>query len=271
MKTNGINGMSFGFSTVNAGQRNVVVEPQLVAVSTEGNFRLTPPVTRILGIGHGDHVMFINNVANIDAAIAAKDEVIVNFCNDNGLEIDSPEAAIAIHKEFDMWAIAKGIQEYDAKGNLRTTSERLTKSDKYKFVSHNFDAMLEAAMNEATEEVKDALSRDGVTREEQIDILSAFVTPRELPKYKGSKASNSSGMTGAGTSINFTDSNVWKQLKADMGDDANRMNRVFSVDIENIQTIILNDGFNDVSVKIAVLGESFDKEATRISRNSVEE
>lgn len=41
MKT--VNGMSFGFSAVNAGQRNVAVEPQLIAVSTEGNFRMTPP------------------------------------------------------------------------------------------------------------------------------------------------------------------------------------------------------------------------------------
>lgn len=46
MKT--VNGMSFGFSAVNAGQRNVAVEPQLIAVSTEGNFRMTPPVSLLL-------------------------------------------------------------------------------------------------------------------------------------------------------------------------------------------------------------------------------
>ena len=101
MKTNG-KAMGFGFSAVNAGQRNVSVEPQVIAVSTEGNFRITPPVSRVLGIGHGDYVMFLNNVDNIDAAIAAKDAQVVAFCKEQGLEVGSPEAAIAIHKAFDM-------------------------------------------------------------------------------------------------------------------------------------------------------------------------
>ena len=95
------------------------------------------------------------------------------------------------------------------------TKERLTKNDKIKFVSQNFDDMLEQAMLNADDETKEALSREGVTKEEQIDILSAFVTPRELPKHKGSKAANPAGLQGAGTSLTFTDSNVWKQLKAD--------------------------------------------------------
>lgn len=270
MKTNG-KAMGFGFSAVNAGQRNVSVEPQVIVVSTEGNFRITPPVSRVLGIGHGDYVMFLNNVDNIDAAIAAKDAQIVAFCKEQGLEIGSPEAAIAIHKAFDMWAIAKGIVEYDTKGNQKTSTERLTKNDKIKFVSQNFTDMLEQAMQQADDETKEALSRDGITKEEQIDILSAFVTPRELPKYKGSKVANPAGLTGAGTSLTFTDSNVWKQLKADMGDDATALNRVFDVDVENIQDIILNDGYKEVTVKAIVLGEYSDKEPARIGKGSSEE
>ena len=53
--------------------------------------------------------MFLSNVANIDAAITNKVAEVVDFCEANGLELGSPEAAIALHKEFDMWAIAKGI------------------------------------------------------------------------------------------------------------------------------------------------------------------
>lgn len=270
MKTNG-KAMGFGFSAVNAGQRNVSVEPQVIVVSTEGNFRITPPVSRVLGIGHGDYVMFLNNVDNIDAAIAAKDAQIVAFCEEQGLEIGSPEAAIAIHKAFDMWAIAKGIVEYDTKGNQKTSTERLTKNDKIKFVSQNFADMLEQAMQQADNETKEALSRDGITKEEQIDILSAFVTPRELPKYKGSKAANPAGLTGAGTSLTFTDSNVWKQLKADMGDTATELNRVFDVDVEDIQDIVLSDGYKEVTVKAIVLGEYSDKEPTRIGKGGSEE
>lgn len=270
MKTNG-KVMGFGFSAVNAGQRNVSVEPQVIVVSTEGNFRITPPVSRVLGIGHGDYVMFLNNVDNIDAAIAAKDAQIVAFCKEQGLEVGSPEAAIAIHKAFDMWAIAKGIVEYDTKGNQKTSTERLTKNDKIKFVSQNFTDMLEQAMQQADDEIKEALSRDGITKEEQIDILSAFVTPRELPKYKGSKAANPAGLTGAGTSLTFTDSNVWKQLKADMGDTATELNRVFDVDVEDIQDIVLSDGYKEVTVKAIVLGEYNDKEPARIGKGGFEE
>lgn len=266
MKTNGLKAMGFGFSAVNAGQRNVSVEPQVIAVSTEGNFRITPPVSRALGIGHGDYVMFLNNVDNLDAAIRTKNADVVEFCETNGLEVGSPEAAIAIHKEFDLWAIAKGVVEYDSKGNQKTTSERLTKNDKIKFVSQNFDDMLAAAMKDADDETKDALSRDGVTKEEQIDILAAFVTPRELPKFKGSKAANPAGLTGAGTSVTFTDSNVWKQLKADMGEDATKLNRVFDVDVDNVQDIELFDGYKTVAVKALVIGESVDKEPARIGK-----
>lgn len=271
MKTNGLKSMGFGFSAVNAGQRNTTVEPQMIAVSTEGCFRLTPPVTKVLGIGHGDYVMFLNNLADIDMAINNNHETIVEFCNANGLEVGSAEAAIAIHKEFDLWAVAKGIVEYDTKGNQKTTSERLTKNDKIKFVSQNFDNMLDAAMQDADDDVKAALSRDGISKDEQIDILTAFVVPRELPKFKGAKAANPAGLTGAGTSLTFTDSNVWKQLKADMGDDAGRLNRVFDVDVENIQDIALNDGFKTVTVKALVLGEFTDKEPVRVGKGDNEE
>lgn len=265
MKTN-VKSMSFGFAAVNAGTRNIGVEPQLIVVSTEGNFRITPPVSKALGIGNGEYVMFLNNIDNINAAIANKTAEVVEFCEANGLDINSSEAAIALHKEFDMWAIAKGILEYDVKGNQKTTSERLSKNDKVKFVSQHFDEMLEAAANEADEEIKTALFRDGVSKEEQINILTSFVTPRELPKYKGSKTANPAGLTGAGTSLTFTDTNVWKQMKADMGDDAIKLNRVFDIDVDNLQDVVLSNGYSDVTVKALVLGDYTDKTPARIGK-----
>lgn len=257
-------GIGFGFSAVNAGQRNVTVEPQVIAVSTEGNFRITPAVSKVLGLQHGEYIMFLSNVDNIDAAIQNNAPEVVEFCEANGLELGSPEAMIAIHKEFDMWAVAKGIAEFDPKGNAKTGTERLTKNDKLKFVSQNFEAMLEGALEEADEETKDALSRDGITKDEQIDILTAFVTPKEVAKFKGSKVASPSQTSGIGTALTFTDSNVWKQLKADMGEEASAMNRVFDVDVEDIQDITLSDGYKEVTVKALVLGESTDKEPARI-------
>lgn len=268
MKTSNVKAMGFGFSAINAGQRNAVVEPQIIAVSTEGNFRITPPVSRALGIGHGDYIMFVTNVENIDEAIRNKAPEVIAFCEENGLEVGSAEAAIALHKEFDMYAIAKGIAEYDPKGNMKTTTERLTKNDKIKFVSQRFDEMLAAALEQADEQTKVALTRKDVTKEEQIDILSAFVTPRELTKFKGSKVANPAGLTGAGTSLTFTDSNVWKQLKADMGDDAEKLNRVYDADVENLQDIVINNGYKNVTVKAIILGEYTDKEPVRINKGN---
>lgn len=262
MKT--IKGLQFGFNTVNVGQRNASVEPQVVAVSTEGTFRISPVISRMLNIAAGDHIMFINNIDGINDAVAAKAESVVAYCEANGLEVGSPESLIALHKEFDCWMIAKGIKQYDSKGNVKTTVERLSKNDKIRFATQNFDAMLEAAMEQGDEETKDALSRDGITKEEQIEILANFVTPRELPKYKGSKTANPAGLTGIGTTLNFSDVNAWKQLKADMKDDATKLNRVFSVDVENVQTMLVDNGYEQISVKALILSDYTDKEPARI-------
>lgn len=264
MKTINGKSMSFGFSAVNAGQRNVVAEPQVIAVSTEGGFRLTPPVTRALGVANGENVMFINNIDGIDNAIINRVPEVVEFCEANGLELGTPEAAIAIHKEFDVWGVAKGIVERDTKGNAKTTSERLSKKDKMRFVSQNFDAMLSAAMESAEDEVKEALSREGITSDEQAEILVQFVTPRELPKFKGSKTANAAGLSGTGVSLNFTDTNVWKQLKSDLGADADKVNRVYDVDLDNIVDAVINDGYEDVTIKVLVLDNFTDKEPARI-------
>ena len=268
MKTTSKKGIAFGFSVVNAGQRNTSLEPQLIAVSTEGNFRITPAVSKVLGIAHGENIMFISNTSEIDRAIAEKNEGIVAFCEEAGLELGSIEAATAIHAEFDQWAIAKGVQEYDPKGNVKTGTERLTKNDRLKFVASKFDEMLEGALADASEEVIEALSRDGVTKEEQMDILADFVTPREIPKLKGSKAANPSGATGAGTSLTFTDSNVWKQLKEDLGETATEVNRVYDIDIDDVQDITLDNGFENITVKALVLGDYTDKEPSRAAAST---
>lgn len=249
---------AFGFSAVNAGQRNVSVEPELHALSTAGGFKLTAPVTKVLNIAPGDYVMFINNVAEIDAAIAAQTQEVVAFAEENGLELGSPELAIAMHKEFDMWAIAKGIALYNSRGVALTVKERLSSKDREAIVNANFDDLLDKAMASDNEELISSLSRDGVTRDEQVTILMSLIEGREVPKYQGSKTATTSGCTGAGLALNFTDTNVWNQLKYDM-EAPTRVNRVFALDLEDVQTIVLNNGYEDVKVSIVVLGEYEDK------------
>lgn len=271
MKTANVSlGRSFGFSAPNSGQRNVVVEPQVIATSTDGGFRITPVVSRALGIANGEYVMFVNNIDTLDKAIAEHDEQLVALCEEAGVEFGTPEAAVLIHKELDLWGIAKGILEKDTKGNVKTCAERLSKNDKIRFVSQHLEEMLATAMTEADEDTKAALTRDGITQDEQVEILTAFVTPRDLPKYRGSKTANPAGLSGTGVTLNFTDSNFWKQLKADLGETAGKVNRVYSVDINDLQDGYVNNGYEDVPVKILLLGEYVDKEPARIGKESAE-
>lgn len=253
----------FGFSTVNAGQRNVQLDPQMIAVSTPGGFRITGPISKLLSIQHGDYIMFINNLPAIDRAIAERNEVLVNFCEEAGLDFDSPEAIIAIHKEFDKWGIAKGIVEKDAKGNIRTTNERLTKDERMRFVKDHFEEMLEAALNQDDDELKAALNREDATIEEKMNILCPFVKGREIPKYRGSKAASPTSVTGIGTNLNFTDSNVWAQLKHDLGDVASNINRIFDIDVTSVEKMFIFDGFEDVEVNVCILGDYTDKAPCR--------
>lgn len=258
MKTTSFKKSAFGFSAVNAGQRNVSVEPQLHALSTLGGFRLTAPVTRVLGIAPGDYVMFINNVAEIDAAIAQNAPEVVAFAEEQGLTLGTPELAIAMHKEFDMWAIAKGIALYKSNGVAITVKERLSAKDKETLVLANFDSTLESAMASGNDELVAELSREGITKEEQVKILASLIEGKEVQKYQGSKTATTSGCTGVGLPVNFTDSNVWNQLKVDM-EEPEKMNRIYSIDVEDVQTITLNNGYEDVNVPIVVLGEYTEK------------
>lgn len=263
MKSTKSSKMSFGFAIVNAGVRKNEYEPELVALSTVGGFRITPQVSTALGLQHGDNIMFLHQDAR--AAAIAKNEAYVSFCNEHSLDVDSAESVDAFVAAFDMWAIAKGIVLKTDKGAVQMVNERLTKKDKVTYVEQNFDSVLAEALAEEGE-VKDALSREGITHEEQVEILVSLVTPRELPKYSGSKLANSSALMGTGTVLTFTDSNVWDELKADMSADMKETHaRAFAIDPTDVQTTMMSNGFEEVEVKFLVLGSYTDKKVERIS------
>lgn len=260
--------LAFGFSAVNAGQRNVTYNPEIVVGAANGAFRITPPVSKALFVAHGDNIMFVTNVDNINKAIQEKAPEVVEFCKENGLDIDSAEAAIAIHKEFDMWGIAKGIQEYDAKGNPKLTRERMTRTDKAVYVDAHFEESLEAARNSSNEELVAALNREGATEEELKEILIEAIQGDEVPKLKGSKCANPAQISGYGVSLSFTDSNVWNQLKAHMGDQADKLHLIFNIDIDNLADAEIDNGYELVNVKVAVLGDSKTEVPVRIGRRA---
>lgn len=259
--------LSFGMSVVNLAKRGVIAEPELVVNTTPGSFRLTQPVTRALGIASGDFVMFVGNTAAIDMAIAQKDEELVAWCAENNIDITSAEGIAAIHKAFDMWAVAKGIQEFDAKGNPVKTTERWTKEAKVAYVTKDFDNIFESAKVSADAEFVAALTAEGMTKEAQIEMIANTLQPEAIDKYRGAKCANPSKLVGIGNVVIFADAAVWSALKADMKDTMKTHSRIFSVDINELMDVTINNGYEDVVVKAAVLKEHRDVESTRKKDN----
>lgn len=258
--------LSFGLGAVNVAKRNAVSEPELVVNPTVGGFRITPAVSRALGLTNGGYIMFVSNIDAIEQAIANKDENLVAFCAEENIDMNTPEGVKVIHEAFDEWGIAKGIQMFDKNGNAVKTKERMSKTDKVEYVTNNFDDVLKAAIENGEPEFAASLQVEGITKEEQIEILANAVNPEQVNKYYGSKCSNSSNLSGTGVSLTFSDSAVWGALKEDLGEEAKKMSRTFEVDIKELREVPYFNGHKEVIVKAAMLGEFKDTESTRKSK-----
>lgn len=259
--------LSFGLGAVNVAKRNAVSEPELVVNPTVGGFRITPAVSRALGLTNGGYIMFVSNIDAIEQAITNKDENLVAFCAEENIDMNTPEGVKAIHEAFDEWGIAKGIQMFDKNGNAVKTKERMSKTDKVEYVTNNFDDVLKAAIENGEPEFAASLQVEGITKEEQIEILANAVNPEQVNKYYGSKCSNSSNLSGTGVSLTFSDSAVWGALKEDLGEEAKKMSRTFEVDIKELREVPYFNGHKEVIVKAAMLGEFKDTESTRKSKS----
>lgn len=255
--------LSFGLGAVNVAKRNAVSEPELVVNPTVGGFRITPAVSRALGLTNGGYIMFVSNIDAIEQAIANKDENLVAFCAEENIDMNTPEGVKAIHEAFDEWGITKGIQMFDKNGNAVKTKERMSKTDKVEYVTNNFDDVLKAAIENGEPEFAASLQVEGITKEEQIEILANAVNPEQVNKYYGSKCSNSSNLSGTGVSLTFSDSAVWGALKEDLGEEAKKMSRIFEVDIKELREVPYFNGHKEVIVKAAMLGEFKDTESAR--------
>lgn len=258
--------LSFGLGAVNVAKRNAVSEPELVVNPTVGGFRITPAVSRALGLTNGGYIMFVSNIDAIEQAIANKDENLVAFCAEENIDMNTPEGVKAIHEAFDEWGIAKGIQMFDKNGNAVKTKERMSKTDKVEYVTNNFDDVLKAAIENGEPEFAASLQVEGITKEEQIEILANAVNPEQVNKYYGSKCSNSSNLSGTGVSLTFSDSAVWGALKEDLGEEAKKMSRTFEVDVKELREVPYFNGHKEVIVKAAMFGEFKDAESTRKSK-----
>jgi hypothetical protein len=241
------NKIQFGVQAIVAGQKSATVNaaPQLIANSTSGKFVITAPVSKALNIAVGENVMFLNNIQGVESAIQARIEDIVKYAAENGIDIDSREGQDALLATFTQWFIAKGVKQYDSKGNPVMASERYTKEDKAKYLADHA-AEIVAANRDALVEQFGEMSDEELAAQLTVDMV-------ETPKYhacSGSKTATTSSTTGVGCQLNFTDSAIWNTLKADLGDSATKKNRIYNVLLDEAQEVDYNNGKENVKVTI---------------------
>lgn len=240
--------LSFGVTAVQAGQKSATVNaaPQLIANSTSGKFVITSPVSKALNIAVGENVMFLNNIAGVELAIQNRVPEVVAYAKENGIDISTREGEDAVLAAFKQWFIAKGVLLYTAKGEPMMATERFTKEDKAKYLAEHAAEIVEANRDALVEQFGE-LSDEELAEKLTVDMV-------ESPKYhamSGSKTATTASATGVGCQLNFTDSSIWNTLKADLGDEATKKNRVFDVALDEIQRVEYNNGRENVMIDIA--------------------
>lgn len=241
------NKVQFGFNAVQAGQKSTTVnaEPRLIANSTSGKFVITAPVSKALQIAVGENVMFLNNIANVEKAIADRVPEVVAWAEENGVDLDTREGQDTALQTFTVWAIAKGVPQYDSKGNPVMASERYTKDDKQKYIDAHAAEILEA-----NREV--LIERNGGEDADDDELIALIsIDDIEAPKYHshtGSKTATTASATGVGCQLNFTDTSIWTALKADLGENKEKKNRIYDVLLDEGFKATVNNGKEDVAV-----------------------
>ena len=158
------------------------------------------------------------------------------------------------------YAIAKANALKKSNGEPLMCSARVNKEE---YIKQNFDAAREAYL--ASDAIEDAAKEAFVaaTEEEQVAILAEHANPLTR-KYNGSKTANTSGLTGLGAGVVFTDNNIWHQLMADLnGEKKVRHFAIDPTDEESFGEVEVPNGYDKDVVTIAILGESYDSEPSR--------
>lgn len=241
------NKIQFGVNAVVAGQKKSVVNamPQLIANSTQGKFSITSPVSKALGVAVGENIMFLNNIQGVENAIQARLDDVVNYANENGIDIETREGQDALLNAFTQWYIAKGVLQYDSKGNPVMASERYTKEDKAKYLAEHAMEIVDANRDALVAEFGE-MSDEELAEKLTVDMV-------EAPKFhacSGSKTATTASATGVGCQLNFTDTAIWGALKADLGDAATKKNRIYDVKLDEAEEVEFNNGKENVKITI---------------------
>ena len=218
-------GLQFGMSAVQSGKRVMQAsnEPTLTANSTKAKFSLAGAVTRIMGLVPGDNVQFVSNIADIDAAIAERDAEVMAWCEENNVEFGTEAARAALIQNFGEYGICKGVPLFEKNGEIKLAGVRMTAEQKA--------AAFELNKERIAEEVGKSV--------EEVTIDDYNPTTRA---YSGARTSTSSNLTGLGLPLTFSDSSMWSELKENLGDEAEKFNRVFEVNLNEPFVVAVETG-----------------------------
>lgn len=238
-------------NAVQAGQKSSTVnaEPRLVANSTPGKFQITSVVSKALGISVGENIEFFNNIISLEKLANNPTQDVRAYCDESGINIDTVEGKREFVSSCTQWFIGKGHQEFTSNGKPMMTAIRCTKEDKLEAIAQNGAEMIkdEAFRAVLIERVGDENASD----EELINAIS--VDDIESPKtesYSGSKTATTGNATGIGCPLNFTDTNIWNAMKADLGGDKDKKNRIYNVLLNEPVEVTVNNGFEDINITV---------------------
>ena len=255
-------GIRFGINAVMAGQKSALLNatPQLIVKSTPGQFTITSPVSKALGIAVGENVMFLNNIAGIEAMIQAAPDELINYCNENGWDINTREGQDALIKDQTVWYIAKGALLYKRNGEPILGTVRVTKEDKLAQIAENGLAMIQAMSEEAKAQFAASKNLEGADDETLAGALTADdIASPTFHAASGSKTAATAKATGIGLQLNFTDTAIWDSLKSDL-EDKKSVNRIFNVNLDAAEEVSYHNGKEEIKVIAYPIEFEADKE-----------
>lgn len=236
-------------NAVQAGQKSSTVnaEPRLIANSTPGKFQVTSAVSRALGISVGENIEFFNNIPGLEALANTPTADVVAFCEENGIDINTAEGKREFVSVCTQWYIAKGHQQFEANGNPMMTTVRCTKEDKLEAIKLNGAEMIQDEDFRAM--LIERVGDENATDEDLIAAITADdVESPKTESFTGSKTATTGTATGVGCPLNFTDTSIWNAMKADLGENKEKKNRIFNVLLDKPEVVTVNNGFENIEV-----------------------
>lgn len=238
-------------------------EPRLVANSTNGKFSMTAAVSKALQIAVGDYVMFMNDSAEVELAIIKGNEQVLQAAQERGYDINTLEGRKLAVTAFTTWYIAKGFAKFTDKGKPITANIRYTEKEKLESVISKIDDML--SNTEIYQALAEVMQKEDFTAEELVEVLNStednefvndvkarvidFVQVPQYHLHEGAKTATTGNATGIGCRLNFSDTSNWTLMKSDL-ENKEAKNRNYKVLLDAMQTIEVNNGYENVAIDI---------------------